>query len=58
MISTDKVYKNNEWLYGYRENDELGGDDPYSASKAAMEIAISSWRKSFVAMENIKQISY
>lgn len=47
FITTDKVYKNNEWLYGYRENDELGGHDPYSSSKAACEIAISSWRASF-----------
>ena len=47
FITTDKVYKNNEWTYGYRENDELGGYDPYSSSKAACEIAISSWRSSF-----------
>ena len=47
IITTDKVYKNNEWEFGYRENDELGGHDPYSASKAALEIAINSWRKSF-----------
>ncbi len=47
MITTDKVYKNREWEHGYRENDELGGYDPYSASKAACEIAISSWRNSY-----------
>ena len=47
LVTTDKVYKNNEWIYGYRENDILGGHDPYSASKAACEIAISSWRSSF-----------
>ena len=47
MITTDKVYRNNEWLYGYRENDPLGGHDPYSSSKAATELAISSWRSSF-----------
>jgi len=35
MVTTDKVYENKEWLYGYRENDQLGGHDPYSASKAA-----------------------
>lgn len=46
-ITTDKVYKNKEWIYGYREIDELGGKDPYSSSKAACEIAISSWRDSF-----------
>ena len=47
MVTTDKVYENREWLYGYRENDRLGGHDPYSASKAAAEIAIASWRDSF-----------
>lgn len=47
LITTDKVYRNNEWLYGYRENDPLGGHDPYSSSKAAAELAISSWRGSF-----------
>jgi len=41
------VYENKEWLYGYRENDRLGGHDPYSASKAAAELAIASWRSSF-----------
>ena len=47
MITSDKCYKNKEWLWGYRENDEFGGDDPYSASKAAAEIAIHSYKKSF-----------
>ena len=47
MITTDKVYQNNEWEFGYRENDPLGGHDPYSSSKAAAELAISSWRSSF-----------
>jgi len=47
MITTDKVYENREWAYGYREPDRLGGHDPYSASKAAAEIAIASWRSSF-----------
>jgi CDP-glucose 4,6-dehydratase len=47
LITTDKVYRNNEWLYGYRENDPLGGHDPYSSSKAAAELAIASWRNSF-----------
>ena len=47
MVTTDKVYENREWCYGYREGDRLGGYDPYSASKAGTEIAISSWRSSF-----------
>ena len=56
MVTTDKVYKNREWEYGYRENDPLGGIDPYSSSKAACEIAISSWRSSFCG-NNINQSS-
>lgn len=47
MVTTDKVYANQEWDYGYREDDRLGGHDPYSASKAAAELAIASWRFSF-----------
>ncbi|MCK9588176.1 MAG: CDP-glucose 4,6-dehydratase [Terrimicrobiaceae bacterium] len=47
MITTDKCYENREWLHGYREEDALGGYDPYSSSKAACELAIASWRRSF-----------
>ena len=47
MVTTDKVYANREWDFGYREEDRLGGHDPYSASKAAVELAVSSWRTSF-----------
>jgi len=47
IITTDKVYKNHNHLRGYTETDELGGDDPYSASKAAADIATQSWIKSF-----------
>ena len=47
IITSDKVYKNFEWDYAYREDDKLGGDDPYSGSKAAVEIAVNSWRHSF-----------
>jgi CDP-glucose 4,6-dehydratase len=47
IITTDKVYKNHNHLRGYEETDELGGDDPYSASKAAADIATQSWAKSF-----------
>ncbi len=46
-VTTDKCYENKEWNYGYRENDPLGGYDPYSSSKAAAELAIASWRQSF-----------
>jgi len=47
LITTDKVYHNNEWIYPYRENDRLGGYDPYSASKACAELVIDSYRNSF-----------
>jgi len=47
VVTTDKVYRNNEWPWGYRETDHLGGDDPYSASKAAAELATHSFAVSF-----------
>ncbi len=47
MITTDKCYENKEQVWGYRENEPMGGYDPYSSSKGAAEIAISSWRRSF-----------
>jgi len=47
MITTDKCYENREQIWGYRENEAMGGYDPYSSSKGAAEIAISSWRSSF-----------
>ncbi len=47
MITTDKCYENNEWCWGYKENDALGGHDPYSSSKACSEILIKSYQKSF-----------
>jgi CDP-glucose 4,6-dehydratase len=47
MITTDKCYENKEQLIGYRENDPMGGYDPYSSSKGAAEIAIASWRRSY-----------
>jgi CDP-glucose 4,6-dehydratase len=54
MVTTDKCYENREWNHGYREEDSLGGHDPYSSSKAACEIAISSWRRSFFQMHPVK----
>ncbi len=47
LITTDKVYQNKEWIYPYRENDRLGGYDPYSASKACTELIIDSYKNSF-----------
>jgi len=47
IVTTDKCYENREWLQGYREDDVLGGHDPYSASKAAVEIVAAAYRRSF-----------
>jgi CDP-glucose 4,6-dehydratase len=49
VITTDKVYENKEWLWAYRENERLGGFDPYSNSKACAELAVSAYRNSFFA---------
>ena len=48
-VTTDKVYRNREWAYPYREDDALGGHDPYSASKAAAEMVVASYRSAFLA---------
>lgn len=48
VATSDKVYENFEWPWGYRETDQLGGSDPYSSSKAAVEIISTSWRRSFL----------
>jgi len=47
FVTTDKCYENREWAYGYREEDPLGGFDPYSSSKAAAELVIQAYRRSF-----------
>lgn len=47
IITTDKCYKNKEWIWGYREIDELGGDDPYSCSKACAELITDCYVKSY-----------
>lgn len=52
MITTDKVYHNNEWEKPYSENDRLGGYDPYSASKACAELVIDSYRNSFFNLKD------
>ena len=57
IITTDKCYKNREWVYGYRETDRLGGNDPYSASKAAGEMAIASYTHSFFNNDNSANIA-
>jgi len=52
IITSDKCYNNVEWEWGYRENDALGGPDPYSASKGAAELAIRSYVKSYFSGED------
>jgi CDP-glucose 4,6-dehydratase len=46
-VTTDKCYKNNEWIWGYRENEQMGGYDPYSNSKGCSELVTSAYRQSF-----------
>lgn len=52
VVTTDKVYANKNWHWGYRETDPLGGHDPYSASKACSEIVAASFRSAFFYEEN------
>ena len=49
VVTTDKCYENREWAWGYRENEPLGGHDPYSASKGCAELATAAYRRSFFA---------
>lgn len=49
VVTSDKSYRNKEWVYPYRENDELGGKDPYSASKSCQDIVVNSFRESYFA---------
>lgn len=48
FVTSDKCYRNKDWLWGYRENDDLGGGDPYSASKAMAEIAVEAYRDAYL----------
>jgi len=52
-VTTDKVYQNNEWAWGYRENDPLDGYDPYSNSKSCSELVTHSYKNSFFSERNI-----
>ncbi|MDP2834786.1 MAG: CDP-glucose 4,6-dehydratase [Pseudomonadota bacterium] len=47
-VTTDKCYENREWVWPYRENEAMGGADPYSSSKACSELATAAWRASFL----------
>ena len=57
IITSDKCYENVEWDYGYREDDRLGGKDPYSASKACVEIAFSAYYRSYFSHNQNLRIS-
>jgi len=51
VVTSDKCYENREWTWAYRENDHLGGHDPYSSSKACAEMVTAAYRKSFFGRE-------
>lgn len=53
VVTTDKCYENREWDWPYRENDPMGGHDPYSSSKACVELICSSYRRSFLAERDV-----
>ena len=55
MVTTDKCYQNKEWVWGYRETDTLGGHDPYSSSKGAAELLISSYRNSYFPQDKYSE---
>lgn len=54
-ITSDKAYENKEWIWGYRENDPLGGYDPYSSSKGCADILVNSYRSSYFNLETYKK---
>lgn len=56
VVTSDKCYENREWLWAYRENDRLGGYDPYSSSKACAELVTAAWRNSFCGHDTGRQI--
>lgn len=53
VVTTDKCYDNREWVWPYREQDALGGHDPYSSSKAAVELLCASWRASYLQAQGV-----
>jgi len=54
-VTSDKCYENREWIWGYRENDPVGGYDPYSASKGCAEIVTASYRESFFPLNKYQK---
>jgi CDP-glucose 4,6-dehydratase len=53
VITSDKCYENREWIHGYRETDPMGGHDPYSMSKGAVELVVAAWRRSYFPPDRI-----
>ena len=51
VVTSDKCYENKEWIWGYREDEPMGGHDPYSSSKGCAELVVQSWRRSFFPPE-------
>jgi CDP-glucose 4,6-dehydratase len=56
-VSSDKCYENREWVWGYREDEPMGGHDPYSSSKGAAELATAAYRRSFFAQDGAAAIA-
>ncbi len=56
-VTTDKCYENKEWEWGYRENEPMGGHDPYSSSKGCAELVISAYRRSFFSSEGTASLA-
>lgn len=57
VVTSDKVYENRSWLWGYREDDVLGGHDPYSSSKACAELVVSAYRRSFYHQQGAARVA-
>jgi len=55
IITSDKCYENHEWVWGYRENEPMGGHDPYSSSKGCAELVVTSYRASYFHPDNYPQ---
>jgi CDP-glucose 4,6-dehydratase len=56
-VTTDKCYENKEWVWGYRENDRLGGQDPYASSKACAELVAEAYRQSYFLRDEAIQLA-
>lgn len=56
-VTTDKCYENKEWVWGYRENEAMGGHDPYSSSKGCAELVTSAYRRSFFSTKDMASLA-